>query len=39
MYKPVVMFEVTENASEMLKEIFKDKGELIPSIRILLAGG
>jgi len=32
------MFEVTEKASDMIKELLKDRKE-IPSIRILLSSG
>jgi Fe-S cluster assembly iron-binding protein IscA len=32
------MFEVTEKATEMIKEFLKDKKE-IPHIRIMMAGG
>ncbi len=32
------MFEVTEKATEMIKEFLKDKEE-IPVIRIMLSGG
>jgi hypothetical protein len=32
------MFEVTEKASEMIKEFLKDKKQ-IPPIRIMLSGG
>jgi len=34
----VVMFEVTEKASNMIKEFLKDKEE-IPPIRIMLSQG
>jgi Fe-S cluster assembly iron-binding protein IscA len=37
-YKEADMFEVTEKATEMIKDFLKDKEE-IPHIRIMVAGG
>jgi Fe-S cluster assembly iron-binding protein IscA len=37
-YEEVNMFEVTEKASEMIKDFLKDREE-IPSIRIMLSQG
>ena len=36
--KEADMFQVTEKASEMIKEFLKDKEE-VPCIRIMMAGG
>jgi len=37
-YEEADMFEVTEKASEMIKDFLKDKEE-IPSIRVMLSQG
>jgi len=37
-FKEAYMLEVTEKASDMIKEFLKDKGEQ-PHIRVMLASG